>query len=198
MATLSRGLTHVAIPRSLFIFMLFGIMFLLLLLVVVVRHVSVQGSSGVTSTPSATVTAATYLTADRNAVPAQDSHVPIPAHNPVRIAIDPNAASVAPGIYPQLGYLKPASGSGSTCILPIYGRQSLARNNRVFYYTIIPNSGIKVPLHSTSSGKRDCMDDVGCEEMSSGDLVTVPDAAAATGMPEDTLWTVVIYKYNRL
>lgn len=121
-----------------------------------------------------------------------------PQSLPIRVGIDPNAATIAPGMYPQLGYLKPAAGSVATGILPVYGRPSIARNNRAFYYTIVPGSSIKVPLRSTESGQRDCMEDVGCEELSTGDLVTVPDAADAVGVPQDTQWLVVIYKYNRL
>lgn len=108
---------------------------------------------------------------------------------PSRIAIDPNAGHSAPGTYPQLGYLKSTDG---TEVLPLYGRPSIVRRGRWFFYTIPPSSsGIKVPLHTVTS-KRDCMEDVGCEELYTGDLVTIPDATGAT------TWSVVVYKYNRL
>lgn len=107
---------------------------------------------------------------------------------PARIAIDQNAGFSAPGTYPQLGYLRPAQGSAP--VLPVYGRPSVSRNGRGFYYTIIPGSGIKVPLHTPGGTGRDCMEDVGCEALMSGDTVTVPDAEGST-------WTVVLYKYNR-
>lgn len=114
---------------------------------------------------------------------------------PARIAIDQNAGASAPGTYPQLGYLRPAE--GSTSVLPIYGRPSMSRNGRAFYYTIIQDSGIKVPLHTPGGTGRDCMEDVGCEALLSGDTVTVPDASDASGLPRGTTWTVVLYKYNR-
>lgn len=113
---------------------------------------------------------------------------------PARIAIDPNAGYSAPVTYPQVGYMKHADGSAPEVVLPVYGRASFTRSGRGFYYTIIPVSGIKVPLHSISSSlSRDCMDGIGCEDMYTGDEVTVPDA----GLGRDARWKVVIYKYNR-
>lgn len=117
-----------------------------------------------------------------------------PQNCPNRIAIDPNAGMSAPGTYPQLGYLKPSDGSA---VLPLYGRPSI-RRGRGFYYTILPGSGIKVPLMTgagTGSGaaQRDCMEDVGCEQLYSGDHVTIPDTSQSVGVQ----WEVVVYKYNR-
>lgn len=121
---------------------------------------------------------------------------------PSRIALDPNAGSSAPGTYPQLGYLRPLQGSATTPsgILPLYGRPSLSRRGRGFYYTIIHGSGIKVPVHTkgrSGASGRDCMEDVGCDELLTGDEVTAPDASDAAGLPRDTTWNVVVYKYNR-
>lgn len=109
---------------------------------------------------------------------------------PARIAIDQNAGNSAPGTYPQLGYLKPSSSASQASLspLPLYGRHSLSRVGRAYYYTIIPGSGIKVPLHSSN---RDCMEEVGCEELYTGDNVTVPDS------DQSVVWSVVMYKYNR-
>lgn len=113
------------------------------------------------------------------------TQVQTPVQTPARIAIDPNAGYSAPVTYPQVGYMKDGAH-----VLPVYGRPSFTRSGRGFYYTIISTSGIKVPLHSMN---RDCMDDIGCEDLFTGDEVTVPDS----GLGRDKQWKVVIYKYNR-
>lgn len=187
----------IALPRFVIMVLLLTFLFMLMLLAIMVRRGAHQADALASAQALVTQSqkdpnfreAPTTIVRTLGEIPVLESPPPL------RIAIDQNAASSAPGTYPQLGYLKPISGSNVSGILPIYGRPSVARNGRVFYYTIISNSGIKVPLHSTT---RDCMEDVGCEELSSGDSVTVPDAASAAGLPQETQWAVVIYKYNRL
>lgn len=202
----SRHATATAVPRSLVALFLLVFIFMLLLLAIMVRRG--QQAAYVISQ----LVKSQAQEAPRPPTPYNHPREPptatvrtlgltplLPSPAPIRIAVDPNAASDVPGTYPQLGYLKPASGSGSSGVLPLYGRPSVSRNNRVFYYTIVPNSGgIKVPIHSTGNGSRDCMDDVGCEELSTGDVVNVPDAADASGAPQGAQWTVVIYKFNRM
>lgn len=110
------------------------------------------------------------------------------SQSPSRIAIDPNAGYSAPGTYPQVGYLKSNSQGINNSVLPVYGRSCTSRVGRAYYYTIVPGSGIKVPLNSYG---RDCMEEVGCEELYTGDIVMVPD------VEQGVQWNVVIYKYNR-
>lgn len=117
--------------------------------------------------------------------PVVVTQVQAQAQPPARIAIDPNAGYSAPVTYPQVGYMKEGAH-----VLPVYGRPSFTRSGRGFYYTIIPTSGIKVPLFSSN---RDCMEDIGCEDLYTSDQVTVPDS----GLGRDRQWKVVIYKYNR-
>jgi hypothetical protein len=97
----------------------------------------------------------------------------------VRVAIDPNLTSAAPETYSQVGFLT----REDSAPLPLYGQASLVRRYRHFYYTLLPGTGIKV---SVFVGRRDCMEDVGCEELGDGDEVHVPET---TGGP----WTVKIY-----
>jgi hypothetical protein len=53
---------------------------------------------------------------------------------------------------------------------PLMGRRSWARRGRWFYHTVTDN-GIRVPVHS---GRRNCMEDLACDELMTGDEVTVP------------------------
>lgn len=115
---------------------------------------------------------------------------------PTRITIDPNDGQRNPGTYPQLGYLK-SSSEQPNVVLPLYGMKSTTRRGRGFYYTIVPGTVIKVPVHTTDGVSRDCMDGVGCDELVGGDQVTVPDAMNASRTSQDSRWTVVVYKYNR-
>ena len=70
--------------------------------------------------------------------------------------------------------------------LPLYGRPSVARRQRWYYYTIIAG-GIKVLVRA---GRRDCMEELGCDELYDGDTVDVPDAPPGA-------YTVRMYRYNR-
>lgn len=108
--------------------------------------------------------------------------VPQPPPPVVRVAIDPNLTSTAPETYSQVGFLT----REDSAPLPLYGQASLVRRYRHFYYTLLPGTGIKV---SVFVRKRDCMEDVGCEELNDGDEVHVPET---TGGP----WTVKIYSRN--
>lgn len=104
----------------------------------------------------------------------------------VRVAMDANA-SPDPETYGQVGYLTPGP-------LPLYGQASTARRGRWYYYTIVPTAGgggsIKVPIRA---GSRDCMAEVGCDELADGDVVSVPDAAGTDLLPGGPL-TVRLYK----
>ena len=103
----------------------------------------------------------------------------------VRVALDKNAGE--PSTYPQMGYLHTAS---SDLVLPIYGRPSYARRSRYYYYTTVPKSDIKIPVFSTGNTTRDCMEELGCEELFDGDLVEVNEVP---GGP----WTYKKYRYDR-
>jgi len=68
--------------------------------------------------------------------------------------------------YKPMGTLKKADGS----YLPLYGRPT-SRSDRFNYYTRTDTyNPVPLPLEYK---KRDCMDDVGCNELSSGDDIRV-------------------------
>ena len=104
---------------------------------------------------------------------------PPPPPPVVRVAIDPNLTSTAPETYRQVGFLTRADSAP----LPLYGQASLARRYRHFYYTLLPGTGIKV---SVFVRQRDCMEDVGCEELNDGDEVLVPETQGGA-------WAVKLY-----
>jgi hypothetical protein len=79
---------------------------------------------------------------------------------------------------------KPRRAPRNTAPLPLYARPSVARRSRWYYYTIV--AGIKVPVHVEG---RDCMSEIGCEELLGGELVRVPDAG--------TIYRVHLYKFDR-
>lgn len=109
-----------------------------------------------------------------------------PQPQPVVVAMDQNSVA-PPEVYQQIGFLRvgdEANGGPTAPLLPLYGQRSVSRRNRSYYYTI--TSGIKVPL---VAGGRSCLDEVGCDELFQGDVVTVPDVGVVA--------TVVLYKYPR-
>ncbi len=120
------------------------------------------------------------------ATPAAAAAPSSPPPPVVRVAMDAHA-SPDPETYRQVGYLTPGP-------LPLYGQASTARRGRWYYYTIVPTAGgagaIKVPIQA---GSRDCMQEVGCDELADGDVVAVPDAAGTDLLPGGPL-TVRLYK----
>ncbi len=72
-----------------------------------------------------------------------------------------------PESYQSMGVLKLEDGG----LLPLYGRRTAARSDRFQYYTRTDTyNPVQLPLEYK---RRDCQDDVGCEELMSGDAITV-------------------------
>ena len=72
-----------------------------------------------------------------------------------------------PESYQSMGVLKLEDGA----LLPLYGRRTAARSDRFQYYTRTDTyNPVQLPLEHK---RRDCQDDVGCEELMSGDSITV-------------------------
>jgi hypothetical protein len=72
-----------------------------------------------------------------------------------------------PESYQSMGVIKMDDGS----LLPLYGRRTAARSDRFQYYTRTDTyNPVQLPL---SYKRRDCQDDIGCEELFSGESVTV-------------------------
>ncbi len=107
-------------------------------------------------------------------------------NNHVRVVIDRhNNTDTPPMTFNQIGYIVANDGfQGRDNRMPLYGQPSPTRRGRFNYYTI-EASGIKLPI---TSSKRDCMDEVGCDEIYDGDQVGVDNDSNEKG------WTVRLYK----
>lgn len=89
--------------------------------------------------------------------------------------------------YEQVGILtRQNTQDGKSEILPIFGRRSPYGGDKWNYYTMT-NSNIPVKIPLSFSG-RDCTDDTGCSEASSGDSMYIP---ALEGN-----YTITIYRMN--
>ena len=72
-----------------------------------------------------------------------------------------------PGYMQQMGII--TSGDGET--LPLYGKEVRGRRDRYHYYTTTGGENL-YPV-SVSHNARDCMEDIGCEELYGNETVTV-------------------------
>jgi hypothetical protein len=72
-----------------------------------------------------------------------------------------------PGHMQQMGIIM--SGDGET--LPLYGKEVRGRRDRYHYYTTTGGENL-YPV-SISHNARDCMEDIGCEELYGNETVTV-------------------------
>ena len=72
-----------------------------------------------------------------------------------------------PGFMQQMGII---TGNGET--LPLYGKEVRGRRDRYHYYTTTGGDNLyAIPL---SHNARDCMEDIGCEELYGNETVSVP------------------------
>lgn len=72
-----------------------------------------------------------------------------------------------PETYQSMGVLTMEDGG----VLPLYGRRTASRSDRFQYYTRTDTyNPVQLPL---SYKRRDCQDDVGCDELFNGEAVTV-------------------------
>jgi len=79
---------------------------------------------------------------------------------------DPLSRSIKPGQMQQMGILV---GSGET--LPLYGKEVRGRRDRYHYYTTTGGENL-YPI-SVSHNSRECMEDIGCQELYGNETVTV-------------------------
>lgn len=87
-----------------------------------------------------------------------------------------------PETYQSMGVVKLEDGA----ILPLYGRRTASRSDRFQYYTRTDTyNPVQLPLQYK---RRDCQDDIGCEELFDGESVRV----AATGQSG----TVTVYRFD--
>ena len=84
-----------------------------------------------------------------------------------------------PGYTQQVGVL-----IGDDETLPIYSREVRGRRDRYHYYTVTPgNQQYSLPI---TIGDRDCMDDIGCQELYGNESVSV--------LGEDGQFSAKIYR----
>ena len=87
-----------------------------------------------------------------------------------------------PDNYQSMGVVKTSSGE----LLPLYGRRVASRSDRFNYYTRTDtNNPIPLPINFK---RRDCQDDVGCEELFDGENVEIS--------PTKQSGTVTSYRFN--
>jgi len=87
-----------------------------------------------------------------------------------------------PEAYQSMGIVTTPSGE----LLPLYGRRVASRSDRFNYYTRTDtNNPIPLPINHK---RRDCQDDVGCEELFDGEYVEI--------IPTKQKGTVTIYRFN--
>jgi len=84
---------------------------------------------------------------------------------PTRGALDPVPTRGAPESYQQMGLVTGADGKP----LPLYGRRVAPRSDRFNYYTRTDTyNPVALPV---SFKKKDCQDNLGCDEVSNGDTI---------------------------
>jgi hypothetical protein len=87
-----------------------------------------------------------------------------------------------PESYQTMGLLKTTDGQ----LLPLYGRRTASRSDRFNYYTRTDtNNPISLPINYK---RRDCQDDVGCDELSNGETIRI----APTGQEAEA----TIYRFD--
>jgi hypothetical protein len=87
-----------------------------------------------------------------------------------------------PEAYQSMGIITMEDGQ----VLPLFGRRTMPRADRFQYYTRTDTyNPVQLPIQSN---KRDCTDDIGCEELFNGESITV----TATGQRGN----VTIYRFD--
>ena len=87
-----------------------------------------------------------------------------------------------PETYQAMGIIKIEDGQ----ILPLYGRRTTARSDRFQYYTRTDTyNPVQLPIRFN---RRDCQDDIGCEELGDRDVVTIS--------PTNQRGTATIYRFD--
>jgi hypothetical protein len=87
-----------------------------------------------------------------------------------------------PETYQSMGIVRTESGE----LLPLFGRRVASRSDRFNYYTRTDTSN-PIPL-PVKYKRRDCQDDVGCDELFDGDEVDIA--------PTNQKGRVTVYRFN--
>lgn len=96
----------------------------------------------------------------------------------VKLQLEPSLSAATTG-YVQAGYMT----SANRPVLPIYARPSISRRGRYHYYTVVDD--VRLPIYST---KKDCMEEIACDELFDDSEVAVPDYDPAV------VWKVKMYQ----
>lgn len=94
---------------------------------------------------------------------------PVMTHPPRRSPEfrDPPIKKYKPGFMQQMGII-----TGGNETLPIFGKEVRGRRDRYHYYTTSGGDNLyPIPI---SHNSRDCMDDIGCQELYGNEAVSVP------------------------
>ena len=99
-------------------------------------------------------------------------HVPVPVEVPVQIPMEkefrkPPIKEYKPGYVQQMGVLVGPDEE----TLPLYGKEVRGRRDQYHYYTTTPGEQV-YPLPVTINN-RDCIDDIGCQELYGNETVSV-------------------------
>jgi hypothetical protein len=87
-----------------------------------------------------------------------------------------------PETYQSMGVITTDDGK----VLPLYGRRTASRSDRFQYYTRTDTyNPVQLPIQHN---RRDCTDDIGCEELYDRDVVTVK--------PTNQRGTATIYRFD--
>lgn len=102
-----------------------------------------------------------------------DNGPEVPLRGALRSALDPIATRGPPESYQQMGIID----SGDGKILPLYGRRIDPRGDRFNYYTRTDTyNPVALPL---SYKRRDCQDNLGCDELMNGEEVRLTPTGTA-------------------
>ena len=98
--------------------------------------------------------------------------VGVPVEVPVQIPVEkeyrkPPIKEYKPGYVQQMGVLVGPDDE----TLPLFGKEVRGRRDRYHYYTVTP--GEQVYSLPVTHGDRDCMDDIGCQELYGNESVSV-------------------------
>lgn len=89
------------------------------------------------------------------------------------------------GDYQQVGILTAQETDKEPIVLPLYGRTIQNRSDRWQYYTATDKENmLRLPLYYQG---RDCEDDVGCNELYTGDQITID-------IYKDRVFTATVYR----
>lgn len=143
---------------------------------VAVTWIVIKGST------TAPVTVSPQIVVVRDVATAQGPKMPVYPEKDPEYPLR-NLSHVAE--YQQLGVLKSVDGS-EPIALPLFGRRMPNRPDRWEYYTATDKQNmLRVPVTFES---RDCLEEVGCNEIYKGDQVMVP--------VYDKMFEVQLYKYK--